>query len=71
MADDKAFKRVHAWFVQAVDESLKDIPDAAQRTALKKVLWSLTDPQNPAVAPHREYLSAIHPPPARTRHERA
>lgn len=51
MAEDKAFKRVHAWFAQAVDESLKDIADAGQRDALKKVLWSLTDPKNPAVAP--------------------
>ena len=59
MADDKAFKRVHAWFAQAVDESLKDIPDAAQRTALKKMLWSLTDPQNPAVGPPQADPSAF------------
>ncbi len=50
MAQDKAFQRVHAWFVQAVDQAVKDVP-AIERDALKKVLWSLTDPKNPAVAP--------------------
>ncbi|MBL8413236.1 MAG: hypothetical protein JNM42_02230 [Propionivibrio sp.] len=51
MAVDNAFLRVHAWFDQAINEALKDVADADQKAALKKILWSLTDPTNPAVAP--------------------
>lgn len=48
---DMAFERVHAWFVQAVERSLDDVADVAQRDLLRKVLWSLADPVDPAVAP--------------------
>ncbi|MEO8410117.1 MAG: DUF6603 domain-containing protein, partial [Propionivibrio sp.] len=51
MATDTGFLRVHAWFDQAIDEALKDVADPNQKAALKKILWSLTDPVNPAVAP--------------------
>ncbi|MBP7392906.1 MAG: hypothetical protein KA945_03610 [Zoogloea sp.] len=51
MAVDNAFLRVHAWFEQAINEALKDVADPNQKAALGKILWSLTDPANPAVAP--------------------
>lgn len=51
MAVDNAFTRVHAWFEQAVNEALKDVADAGQRETLKKILWSLADPKNPANPP--------------------
>ena len=49
---DIAFLRVHAWFDQAITEALKDVAHPNQKTALgRKILWSLTDPNNPGVAP--------------------
>jgi len=48
---DTAFLRVHAWFDQAITEALKDVADPTQKAALRKILWSLTDPTNPAIAP--------------------
>ncbi len=61
VAQDKAFKQVHAWFAEAVDRAVKDLP-AAERDALKKVLWSLTDPKNPALAPPPNTPSSFNKP---------
>jgi len=48
---DIAFLRVHAWCDQAITEALTDVAHATQETASRKILWSLTNPTNPAVAP--------------------
>lgn len=47
---DRAFPRVHAWFAQAVEEAVRDVP-VGQRDALRRVLWSLADPVDRTVAP--------------------
>ncbi|MCB1723019.1 MAG: hypothetical protein H6959_00685 [Chromatiaceae bacterium] len=62
MASDKAFERVHAWFVEAIDDAFAGVADAAQRAALAKVLWSLTDPKNPNVAPPPNASTAFNKP---------
>jgi len=61
VAQDKAFQQVHAWFAQALDHAVDDLP-TAQADALKKVLWSLTDPKNPAVAPPPNTPSSFNKP---------
>jgi hypothetical protein len=48
---DQAFARVHAWFEQAIDESVKGMPAGPGRNALKLVLWSLADPVNRNAVP--------------------
>ncbi len=48
---DAAFERVHAWYAQAIDRSIEGVADANQRALLRRLLWSLADPVNPAVAP--------------------
>ena len=48
---DKAFERVHGWFLQSVEEAIKSVADPGQRDALRKVLWSLADPVDRNVAP--------------------
>ncbi|MCB1789245.1 MAG: hypothetical protein KDJ24_03025 [Gammaproteobacteria bacterium] len=62
MATDKAFERVHAWFVEAVDDAFAGVANAAQRDALVKVLWSLTDPKNPNSAPPANTPTAFNKP---------
>ncbi len=59
---DVAFERVHAWFAQAVERSLDDVADPAMRDALRRVLWSLVDPVNPAAAPPPAQPSAFNRP---------
>jgi hypothetical protein len=65
---DKAFERVHGWFVQAVEAAVQAVPDApgpnpaAGRNALRQVLWSLADPVNRAVAPPPADAAAFNQP---------
>lgn len=62
MATDKAFERVHGWFDEAVKEAFDGVASPAQQDALAKVLWSLTDPKNPAVAPPPNNSNAFNKP---------
>lgn len=48
---DAAFERVHAWYAQAIDRSIEGVADTQQRALLRRLLWSLADPLDPAVAP--------------------
>lgn len=59
---DASFERVHAWFAQAIDRSIQDVADAGQRDLLRRLLWTLADPLNPAVAPPPALATAFNQP---------
>ena len=39
---DITFLRLHAWLDQAIPEALKDVAHPNQKTASRKILWSLS-----------------------------